>query len=292
MAATQPIRVLQAPICSLGSHVSTHFYWVIKNMAQKFSAEYDRQIANLVARRRHPVQRRLIASRVQAGDSFTRIRSLVTFVSDLFEMMRRRKTHGHLKMADVATLHTPRTLERYLADLLDLSDGEGGCDFYLFDGVLFAAHFHPSVEAMHRAALAYRVRRAGDASRKRRDRSNALCETTPRRMALSILCDAESEMSARWETSVLETKQDTGGSRKTAGGVGRERPAAKREVCRVPRQLLDWGFRPAMAARHRLTEHELALGIETVLAARTPLFNKAGAVVAAALRYRSGQWAA
>jgi hypothetical protein len=55
-------------------------------------------------------------------------------------------------------------------------------------------------------------------------------------------------------------------------------------------QLTQWGYRPEWAARHRFTEHELAMAVEKIEAARTPLQNRAGAVVATILRWRTGQW--
>ena len=55
-------------------------------------------------------------------------------------------------------------------------------------------------------------------------------------------------------------------------------------------QLTKWGYRADLAARHRFTDNELALAVEKVERARTPLGNRAGAVVATILKWRRGQW--
>ncbi len=55
-------------------------------------------------------------------------------------------------------------------------------------------------------------------------------------------------------------------------------------------QLTRWGYDAARAARHRFTERELALAVEKIEKARTPLSNRAGAVVATILRWRKGTW--
>jgi hypothetical protein len=58
----------------------------------------------------------------------------------------------------------------------------------------------------------------------------------------------------------------------------------------LPKTLERWGYRPALVAKHRFTERELNLAVEKVEAAKTPLGNRAGAVVATILRWRTGQW--
>ena len=72
----------------------------------------------------------------------------------------------------------------------------------------------------------------------------------------------------------------------------RERVPARTLVAVPPLrgQLTKWGYRADLAARHRFTDNELALAVEKVERARTPLHNRAGAVVATILRWRTGKW--
>lgn len=72
----------------------------------------------------------------------------------------------------------------------------------------------------------------------------------------------------------------------------RERVPARTLVAVPPLrgQLTAWGYRADLAARHRFTDNELALAVEKVERARTPLGNRAGAVVATILKWRRGDW--